>query len=406
MKNINCNNSIEPAHRVSQVEEYYFSRKLKEIAQMNNEGLDVINLGIGSPDLTPSENTLKGLHRDSLRKDANGYQPYVWIPAFRKAYSEWYQRWYHVSLDPNTQIQPLIGSKEGILHITLAFVNPGDKVLVPDPGYPTYSSVSRLAEAQIIKYDLTEENGWEPDFQALENQDLTGVKLMWVNYPNMPTGKKASLELFQKIVDFGRKHNIVIVNDNPYSFILNDNPLSILNIEGAQDICIELNSMSKSHNMPGWRIGVACSNPQFIQWILRVKSNIDSGVYRPLQIAGIEALKNSKEWHQQNNDIYRRRRVKAEAIMNLIGCQFDSQQSGLFLWGRIPDAMEESEILTEEILHKANVFITPGKIFGKNGRRYVRISLCAPEETLEKAYQRIKKALFASSASETETINQ
>ena len=286
MKKHTCN--IQPANRVSQVKEYYFSKKLKEVAKMNAEGANIISLGIGSPDLLPSAATLEALHEDSLRADANGYQPYVGIAPFRKAYSEWYKEWYGVELNPDTEMQPLIGSKEGILHITLAFVNPGDKVLVPDPGYPTYSSVSSLAEAEVIKYDLTYENDWMPDFEALEKTDLSGVKLMWVNYPHMPTGKKATPELYKKIVEFGKKHNIVIVNDNPYSFILNDNPLSILSIEGAKDICVELNSMSKSHNMPGWRLGIACSNPEFIQWILRVKSNIDSGIYRPLQIAATE----------------------------------------------------------------------------------------------------------------------
>lgn len=394
MKNLTSNPTIRPAHRVSIVEEYYFSRKLKQIARMNEAGAKVINLGIGSPDLHPSENTLRGLHRDSLQKDANGYQPYIGIPAFRQAFADWYRRWYQVSLDPTTQIQPLIGSKEGILHITLAFVNPGDKVLVPNPGYPTYSSVSKLAEAQVISYDLLEENGWEPDFDALEQQDLSKIKLMWVNYPHMPTGKNASKALFQKLVAFGKKHQIVIVNDNPYSFILNDEPLSILSVEGAQDICIELNSMSKSHNMPGWRIGVACSNPLFIQWILRVKSNIDSGVYRPLQMAAIEALQNTREWHQQNNEIYHRRRIKAEAIMNLLGCKFDPQQTGLFLWGRISEHQTDSEDLSEKILQQANVFITPGKIFGSNGTRFIRISLCAPENMLQNAYDRIKNYTF------------
>ncbi|MDO5571003.1 MAG: aminotransferase class I/II-fold pyridoxal phosphate-dependent enzyme [Bacteroidales bacterium] len=387
------NKTIMPANRVMQVKEYYFSRKLKEVAQMNARGLDVINLGVGSPDLSPSKSTLEALYNDSIQKEANGYQPYIGIPEFRKAYSEWYKRWYNVELNPNTEVQPLIGSKEGILHITLAFVNPGDKVLVPDPGYPTYSSVSNLAEAEIIKYDLKEGNNWYPDFEQIEKNDLSDVKLMWVNYPHMPTGAPATEELFKKLVEFGKKHNIVIVNDNPYSFILNDKPLSILSIEGAKDICIELNSMSKSHNMPGWRIGIACSNETFIQWILRVKSNIDSGVYRPLQKAAVEALNNSSEWHAHNNEIYRQRRIKAEEIMNLLNCKFDKNQKGLFLWGRIPERYENVEQLTEEILHNARVFITPGSIFGKNGERYIRISLCAPETTLEKAYKRIAKSI-------------
>ncbi len=391
MKKHTCN--IQPANRVSQVKEYYFSKKLKEVAKMNAEGANIISLGIGSPDLLPSAATLEALHEDSLRADANGYQPYVGIAPFRKAYSEWYKEWYGVELNPDTEMQPLIGSKEGILHITLAFVNPGDKVLVPDPGYPTYSSVSSLAEAEVIKYDLTYENDWMPDFEALEKTDLSGVKLMWVNYPHMPTGKKATPELYKKIVEFGKKHNIVIVNDNPYSFILNDNPLSILSIEGAKDICVELNSMSKSHNMPGWRLGIACSNPEFIQWILRVKSNIDSGIYRPLQIAATEALKNTKEWHNANNEIYSRRRKKAEEIMELLDCSFDHNQAGMFLWGKIPDSYENVEELTELILHKAKVFITPGMIFGTNGERFIRISLCAPEEKLQEAYERIKRVI-------------
>lgn len=395
MKNSISNPTIRPAERVSQVKEYYFSRKLKEVAKMNAEGKNIISLGVGSPDLAPSENTISGLHLDSNRSDANGYQPYVGIPAFRQAYAEWYRKWYGVELNPDTQIQPLIGSKEGILHITLAFVNPGDKVLVPNPGYPTYSSVSKLAGANIVEYDLTAKNDWTPDFDALEKQDLSGVKLMWVNYPNMPTGKNATVELFEKLVAFGKKHNIVIVNDNPYSFILNDNPMSILSIEGAEEVCIELNSMSKSHNMPGWRIGVACSNPQFIQWILRVKSNIDSGVYRPLQIAAIEALKNTKEWHDSNNRIYRRRRAEAEAIMTLLGCEFDPRQTGMFLWGRIPEKYENGEELTEMVLHEARVFMTPGMIFGSNGNRYIRISLCADETKLKEAYQRIREAVGA-----------
>jgi aspartate/methionine/tyrosine aminotransferase len=389
MKKPSSNPAITPARRVAQVEEYYFSRKLKEIARMRESGIDVISLGVGSPDLPPSAPTLQALHDDSVRPDANGYQPYVGLPALRKAYAAWYKRWYGVELNPANEIQPLIGSKEGILHITLAFVNPGDKVLVPNPGYPTYSSVARLAEAEIVSYDLTEATDWEPDFDALEASDLSGVKLMWVNYPNMPTGKRASRELFEKLVAFGRKHNIVIANDNPYSFILNDKPLSILSIEGAKEVCIEMNSMSKSHNMPGWRIGVACANPQFIEWVLRVKSNVDSGMYRPLQVAAVEALSNTAEWHADNNRVYARRRKKAEAIMTLLGCTFDPAQSGLFLWGRVPDGMADAEELTERVLHEAHVFITPGKIFGSNGVRYIRISLCAPEETLQAAYDRI-----------------
>lgn len=383
--------NIKPAERISRVEEYYFSRKLKQVAEMNARGLDVINLGIGNPDLPPSEKTLEVLHEESKKNGANGYQPYIGIPEFRKAYSEWYKKWYAVDLDPNKEIQPLLGSKEGIMHITLAFVNPGDKVLVPNPGYPTYSAVSKLAQAEVINFNLTEDSNWEPDFEELEKMDLEGVKLMWVNYPNMPTGKDSSPELFRKLVDFGKKHNIVIINDNPYSFILNDKPLSILETEGARDICIELNSMSKSHNMPGWRIGVACANPEFIEWILRVKSNVDSGMYKPLQHAAAEALSNSDEWHKANNKIYKERRSKAEDLMTLLGCTFDKSQTGLFLWGRIPDKYDSVEDFTEDILQNARVFITPGMIFGSNGNRYIRISLCANENTYDKAIKRIKE---------------
>ena len=277
---------ITPADRLGGVSEYYFSKKLKEVAQMNAEGKDVISLGIGSPDMPPSEETVSTLCKEAQNPNGHGYQPYVGIPELRKAFADWYQKWYQVTLNPQTEIQPLIGSKEGILHVTLAFVNPGEQVLVPNPGYPTYTSLSKLLGADVVNYDLLEENNWEPDFAQLEQMDLSRVKLMWVNYPNMPTGANASMELYQKLVDFARKHNIVIVNDNPYSFILNDHPISILSIEGAKDCCIEFNSMSKSHNMPGWRIGMLASNADFVQWILKVKSNIDSGMYRAMQQIG------------------------------------------------------------------------------------------------------------------------
>lgn len=389
MENLQLN--IKPADRVSCVEEYYFSKKLKQIAQMNAQGMDIINLGVGSPDLPPSQSTLDALHEESIKGNANGYQPYIGVPEFRQAYSKWYKKWYNVDLNPNSEIQPLIGSKEGIMHITLAFVNKGDKVLVPNPGYPTYSSVSKLAEAEVLTYNLTDENGWEPDFEEIEKMDLKGVKLMWVNYPNMPTGKDSSPELFRKLIAFGKKHGIVIVNDNPYSFILNDKPMSILSFEGAKDICIELNSMSKSHNMPGWRIGVACANPQFIEWILRVKSNVDSGIYKPLQMAAVKALENNEEWHKANNAVYRNRRNKAEELMNLLGCEFDEKQTGLFLWGKIPSKYNSVEEFTEDILQNARVFITPGMIFGSNGNRFIRISLCATEEVFDKAIKRIKE---------------
>lgn len=382
--------SITPAARVGSVQEYYFSKKLKEVAEMNARGKNVISLGVGSPDLPPSEEAVGALCEDARRPDAHGYQPYVGIPELRGGLAGWYHRWYDVTLDPQTEIQPLIGSKEGILHISLAFLNPGDGVLVPNPGYPTYSSVSRLVEARLIPYDLKEELGWQPDFEALEKMDLSGVKLMWTNYPNMPTGANASRELYEKMVDFGRRHQIVICNDNPYSFILNDHPLSILSVAGAKDICIELNSMSKAHNMPGWRMGMLASNAQFIQWILKVKSNIDSGQFRPMQKAAVEALKAPKQWYDTMNRTYRSRRDLAGRIMRTLGCTYDENQVGMFLWGRIPDTAAGSEALADKVLYEANVFVTPGFIFGSGGERYIRLSLCCKNEKLQEALDRIE----------------
>ena len=386
--------NIQPADRLANVSEYYFSRKLKEVAQMNTEGKDVISLGIGSPDMPPSEETINVLCEQAKRADVHGYQPTVGIPELRQAMADWYKRWYHVDLNPATEIQPLIGSKEGILHVTLAFVNPGDQVLVPNPGYPTYTSLNKILGSEIVNYNLREDNGWQPDFEELESMDLSRVKLMWTNYPNMPTGANATMELYEKLVAFARKHNIVIVNDNPYSLILNKQPLSILNVPGAKECCIEFNSMSKSHNMPGWRVGLLATNAQFVQWILKIKSNIDSGTFRPLQLAAAQAYHNSMEWHEEANiHVYSRRRKLAEEIMQTLGCSFDTNQVGMFLWGRIPDSYNDVEELTEKILHEARVFITPGFIFGSNGKRYIRISLCAKEEKLAEALERIKNIM-------------
>ena len=381
--------TIEPARRTNAVSEYYFSKKLKEVAEMNARGLDVISLGVGSPDLPPSEDAIEVLCRSAHQADVHGYQPYVGIPELRRAFAGWYKKWYRVDLNPDTEIQPLIGSKEGILHISLAFLNPGDGVLVPNPGYPTYSSVSSLVEAQLIPYDLKEENRWQPNFEALEKMDLSNVKLMWVNYPNMPTGAPATKELYQQLVDFGRKHGIVICNDNPYSFILNDAPMSILEIDGAKDVCIEMNSLSKSQNMPGWRVAMLASNPQFVQWVLKVKSNIDSGQFKPMMLAAAQALQAPKEWYDRMNQVYRRRRKIAEAIMETLHCTFDPKQSGMFLWGKISPEWKSSEDLANEILYNANVFIVPGFIFGSNGNNYIRISLCCKDEQLEEALTRI-----------------
>ena len=390
MKNSRSNSKpIAPARRLDSVKEYYFSKKLKEIAQLNANGADIISLGIGGPDRPPHRDVIDTLCSEAAVPSNHSYQPYVGIPQLRQAFAAWYLRFYGVSLDTNTEIQPLIGSKEGILHTTLAFVNPGDGVLVPNPGYPTYSSVSRLAEAEIFTYDLLESNNWQPDFDQLEAMPLDKIKLMWVNYPNMPTGAQASMELFQRLVDFGKRHGIVIVNDNPYSFILHEKPLSILSVPGAKDIAIEMNSLSKSHNMAGWRIGMLASNPQFIQWILKVKSNIDSGQFKPMMLAAVKALEAPDSWYEDVNATYSRRRKIAEKIMATLGCSFDPRQGGLFLWGKIADDMESAEAVSDMLLYDARVFITPGFIFGSNGNRYIRISLCATEEKMNEALERI-----------------
>ena len=383
-----------PADRLSLVQEYYFSRKLKEVAQLNAEGKDIISLAIGSPDMPPSPQTIEKLCEVARQPGAHGYQPTMGTPELREAMAGFYKRWYNVDLDPKTEVLPLIGSKEGILHVTLAFVNPGDEVLVPNPGYPTYTSLSKILGAKIVNYNLREDNGWQPDFDELEKMDLSRVKLMWTNYPNMPTGGRARRETYERLVRFARAHTIVVVNDNPYSFILNDNPMSLLQVEGAKDCCIEFNSMSKSHNMPGWRVGLCASNAQFVQWVLKVQSNIESGTFRGIQLAAAEAYQNDEAWHREYNiETYARRRRYAEQIMDVLGCTYDKDQVGMFLWGKIPDIYNNVEDLTERILHEARVFITPGFIFGSNGERYIRISLCAKEEKIQQALLRIK-AIF------------
>ena len=382
--------AIQPAERLSTVSEYYFSRKLKEVAAMNAQGLDVISLGVGSPDMPPAASTVETLCHEAHNPDGHGYMPYVGIPELRQAFSRWYARWYGVNLDPSTEIQPLIGSKEGILHVTLAFVNPGEQVLVPNPGYPTYTSLSRILGAEVVYYDLREDGGWLPDFDQLESMDTSRVRLMWTNYPHMPTGANATPELYQRIVDFASSRGIVVVNDNPYSFILNRHPISILAARGAKDCCIEFNSMSKSHNMPGWRIGMLASNPTFVQWVLKVKSNIDSGMYRALQLAAARALEADDEWYETNNRNYAKRRRIAGDIMHALGCTYNEAQVGMFLWGRIPDRYSDVEELTELVLHQARVFLVPGFIFGSNGSRYIRISLCCKDHRLQEALDRIK----------------
>lgn len=387
------NPEIIPADRLAGVQEYYFSRKGKEVARLNAEGKDIISLAIGSPDMPPSPQTIDRLCEEARRADAHGYQPTAGIPQLREAMAAFYRRWFGVELDPATEIQPLIGSKEGILHTTLAFVNPGEKVLVPDPGYPTYTSLSKLLGCAVVNYDLRPENDWQPDFEQLEGMDLSGVRLMWVNYPNMPTGAPACRPTYERLVEFARRHGIVVVNDNPYSFILGQEHISILQVSGAKDCCIEFNSMSKSHNMPGWRVGMLAGNATFVSWILKVKSNIDSGMFRPLQLAAATAYGNDNTWHEEANiHVYARRRKLAGEIMDALGCYYDPSQVGMFLWGRIPDECPDVEVLTERVLHEARVFLTPGFIFGSNGRRYVRISLCAKEEKMSEALERIRGA--------------
>ena len=384
-------NNITPADRVGTVKEYYFSKKLREIAQLNAQGADIISLGIGGPDLPPSQAVIDTLCEQARLDNTHGYQPYIGIPELREAYAQWYSHYYGVPLDPASEILPLIGSKEGILHITLAFVNPGDGVLVPNPGYPTYTSVSRLAQAEIFNYNLLEESNWQPDFDALEKMPLDKIKLMWVNYPNMPTGAPADMDVLRRIIDFGKKHNIVIVNDNPYSFILHKCRTSILSIEGAKDIAIELNSLSKSHNMAGWRMAALVSNPEFVGWALKVKSNLESGQFLPMMRAAVCALNDpDPQWHARLNAMYSERRAVAEQIMEAIGCRIDPSQTGLFLWGRIPEAAESAEAIADALLYDKHVFVTPGSIFGHNGSRYLRLSLCAPKETLQKALERLK----------------
>ena len=396
---------IKPAKRTECVQEYYFSQKLKEIARMNvarkaaGES-PVINLGIGSPDGMPPMAAVEALCESAVQPGNHAYQSYVGLPELRKAFAGWYARWYGVDLDPSSEIQPLVGSKEGILLISLAFLDKGDMVLVPDPGYPTYSSASKLVEAEILTYDLRADNGWRPDFEALEKMDLSGVKIMWTNYPNMPTGASATDELYADLVAFGKRHGILICNDNPYSFILNENPLSILSQPGAKECCLELNSLSKAHNMAGWRIGMVAADEQVISQILKVKSQMDSGMFKPLQLAAVKALEQGSEWFSELNDEYRRRRVLAGDIFDMLGVEYDRSSAGMFLWGKVPQTVRSKngisigQVLSDRILYEAGVFITPGFIFGRNGENYIRISLCARQEILREAADRIRRYII------------
>lgn len=384
-----CDKEIVPSRRVSEIQEYYFSRRLREVADMRSRGIDVISLGIGGPDCPPPVEAVDTLCDQARRPDTHSYQLSTGLPELRQAFSRWYFRTYGVELNPANEILPLIGSKEGILHISLTFLNPGDGVLVPDPGYPTYTSACRLVGAEIFSYNLTEAGGWQPDFHELERMPLDRIRLMWVNYPHMPTGAPADYSVFERLVDFGRRHGIVIAHDNPYSFILNPTPMSLLQVPGAKDVAIEMNSLSKSHNMAGWRVAMLASNPRFVSWVQKVKSNVDSGQFRPVMLAAAKALDSPRSWYDDLNARYAARRVIAEEIMHTLGCSFDPKQRGMFLWGRIPDSEESGEALADRLLYEARVFIAPGFIFGSNGRRYIRISLCADERNLRRALQRI-----------------
>ena len=380
---------IRAARRVEEIKEYYFSRKLKEIADMQAGGADIISLGIGGPDRMPPPAAIESLCDAVRRPDVHSYQSYVGLPELRRAYADWYLEKYGVVLNPDNEVLPLIGSKEGLLHISLAFLNPGDGVLVPDPGYPTYSSVSKLVGAEVFKYPLKPENYWQPDFEQLETLPLEKIRLMWVNYPHMPTGATAEYDTFKKLLAFGEKNGIVIAHDNPYSFILNPRSMSLLEVEGASNIAVELNSLSKSHNMAGWRFGMAVSNPKLISWIMKVKSNIDSGQFKPMMLAAAEALKSGSEWYEEINREYALRREIARKIMDAIGCKYSPDQVGLFLWGRIPEEEESAEAFADRILYNHHIFITPGSVFGREGERYIRLSLCAPVQRLNEALRRL-----------------
>jgi len=382
---------MKTSKRLEGIGEYYFSKKLREIDELNKQGKQVINLGIGSPDLPPHPDVIKTLQEESAKPNVHAYQSYKGSPILRKAISEWYKRWYGVELDADNEILPLIGSKEGIMHICMTYLDSGDKALVPDPGYPTYQSAVKLAGGKCLNYDLKEKNNYEPDFKKLEKKKLGKVKLMFVNYPQMPTGQLPTTGLFERLVAFGKKHNILIVHDNPYSFILNDNPVSILSIPGAKDVAVELNSLSKSHNMAGWRVGMLCGSKERIDDVLRFKSNMDSGMFLPVQLAAAKALSLGKEWQEEVNSTYRARRNKVFELLDLLECRYSPTQAGLFVWAAIPHNYKDGYVLSDEVLYKANVFITPGGIFGDAGKNYVRVSLCSTEEKISESIERIKK---------------
>lgn len=382
---------IQTASRLGDVKEYYFSKKLREIAELRATGKRIINLGIGSPDLSPADEVINALKIESTKDGYHQYQSYSGIIELRQAYADFYKKWYDVELNATNEVLPLIGSKEGIMHISMTFLEKGDEVLIPNPGYPTYRSVANLTGATIREYDLVEGNNWLPDLGQLAKQDLSKVKIMWVNYPHMPTGGKADISFFECLIAFAKKHEILVVNDNPYSFILNDNPMSILSIEGAKEVALELNSLSKSHNMAGWRMGVLTGNSEYIQTILRFKSNMDSGMFKPMQLAAVQALKLDKKWFKKLNSTYKKRQQKVHQLFETLGCTYDTNAGGMFVWAKIPSNFKNGFEMTDYILEQTCVFITPGGIFGSNGDQYIRASLCSPIEILEEAIAKIEQ---------------
>lgn len=391
---------IGVSDRLRGIEEYYFSQKLREIESMNKEGKAVINLGIGSPDLPPHPDVIKVLQEESARPNVHGYQSYKGAPALRKAIADWYRTWYEVELDPETEILPLIGSKEGIVHICMTYLNKGDKALIPNPGYPTYSSAVKLAGGECVAYELRQDGNWYPDLAVLKEQIRAAnqhegagrIKLLFVNYPHMPTGQLPTRMLFEGLVQLALEESILIVHDNPYSFILNERPMSLLSVPGAKDVVLELNSLSKSHNMAGWRVGMLCANAARVTEVLRFKSNMDSGMFLPMQLAAAKALTLGKEWHSELNKVYAERRSKVFELLDALGCSFSREQAGLFVWASIPTGYASGYDLSDHVLYKANVFITPGGIFGSAGNKYVRVSLCSTVENLGKAIARIRAA--------------
>lgn len=388
---------MEVAKRLQGVGEYYFSTKLREIDELNRQGKNIINLGIGSPDLPPHPDVVKVLYDEAQKPNVHGYQNYKGSPLLRKAFADWYQKWYGVKLNPDSEILPLIGSKEGIMHICMTYLNEGDVALVPNPGYPTYKSNVTIAGGVCLNYDLKEENNYQPDFDAIEQNDLSRVKLFFANYPQMPTGQKPDKKVFEKLIAFGKKHNILIVHDNPYSFILNEEPVSLLSIDGAKDVAIELNSLSKSHNMAGWRVGVLCGAAERINEVLRFKSNMDSGMFLPLQLAAAKALTLGQDWHDEVNKIYSERREKVFELLEVLHCTYSKDQVGLFVWARIPEKYKDCYEIADDVLYKSNVFITPGGIFGDAGNNYIRISLCGSIERFTEAIRRVREKLFVKS---------